>query len=261
MLEVGEVFHDQEALEIAGSAARFLALRLNRSVESENEVCFSYTPNDKTVIYNSSALVGAFLARAGSLFGDNGYLVLARKAMAFLVHAQLPTGGWYYGRLRRQRWIDSFHTSYNLCALLDYHRATSDASFEQAMLRGNRYYQTTFFTHEGAPRYFDKRTFPIDIHACAQAILHFVAFSAVAPKALDRAAKTLHWTIQNMSAPDGQFYYQRHRLWTNRTPYMRWGQAWMLRAMASSLRAISSFGQGLDYHARGKQNADLDRPG
>ena len=59
--------------------------------------------------------------------------------------------------------------------------------------------------------------FPIDIHACSQAILHFIAFSSIDPAALERAWKTFHWTARNMAAPDGSFYYQRHRMWTNRT--------------------------------------------
>ena len=111
--------------------ARFLASRLNRSFESADEVCFSYTPKDKTLIYNSSALAAVFLARIGSLRGNQEYLSLARKAMVFLQRGQLETGGWYYGRLRRQRWIDSFHTSYNVCALLDYQRITGDRTFER----------------------------------------------------------------------------------------------------------------------------------
>ncbi len=241
MLEMSEVFGDAEALEIAESVARFMASRLKRSFESADEVCFSYTPNDQTLIYNSSALVGVFLARAGSLRGNEAYLSLARKVMVFLQRGQLQTGAWYYGRLRRQRWIDSFHTSYNLCALLDYQRITGDPAFEQAMLSGHRYFQTTFFTRDGAPRYFHNRTFPIDIHACAQAILHFIAFSSIDPSALERASKTFHWTMRNMAAPDGSFYFQRHRLWTNRTAYMRWGQAWMLQALARLLRAGGSF--------------------
>jgi hypothetical protein len=235
MMDLGEVFGDREALEIAESAARFMASRLNRSVESVDEVCFSYTPNDKTLIYNSSALAGVFLARVGRLRSDPAYLTLAHKAMVFLERGQLPTGGWYYGQLGRQRWIDSFHTSYNVCALLDYQRITGDRRFERAMLLGHRYYQKTFFTPEGAPRYFHNRTFPIDIHACSQAILHFNAFSSIDPAARERASKTFHWTMKHMAAPDGSFYYQRHRLWTNRTPYMRWGQAWMLRALAQLL--------------------------
>ena len=225
MLRMSEVYQDQEARGIAESAARFMVSRLNRSFESESQVCFSYTPNDTTLIYNSSALAGVFLARMG-------YLPLARKAMAFLVEHQLPDGGWYYGKLRRQRWIDSFHTSYNVCALLDYQQIAGDRSFEAAMLRGHRYYANNFFSAAGAPTYFHDRVFPIDIHACSQAILHFAAFSC-----LDRAWQTFGWTVKNMGAPDGSFYYQRHRVGTNRTAYMRWGQAWMLRALAGLMRA------------------------
>ena len=244
MMEKHKVFADSEALEIAESVARFLASRLNRSFESADEVCFSYTPNDKMLIYNSSALTGAFLARAGRLSGNENYLSLARKAMVFLQKGQLPTGGWYYGRLRRQHWIDSFHSSYNVCALLDYQRITGDSSFEGAMLLGHQYYQSSFFTEEGAPKYFHNRTFPIDIHTCSQAILHFIAVSSIDPTALDRAWKTFEWTMRNMAAADGSFYYQRHRLWTNRTPYMRWGQAWMLRALAKLLLASTKHRPG-----------------
>lgn len=251
MLEMGEVFQDPEAREIGESTAHFLASRLNRSFESSSEICFSYTPNDRTVIYNSSALVAAFLARSGRASGNETYLALARKAMAFLEQAQLPAGGWYYGQLRRQRWIDSFHTSYNVCALLDYQHATGDPAFERAMLLGHRYYRATFFTADGAPRYFHNRLFPNDIHACSQAILHLIAFSSVDPTALDHAWKTFRWTMRNMAGRDGAFYYQRHRLWTNHTPYMRWGQAWMLRALARLLLASGDLSPGLDYDARG----------
>jgi hypothetical protein len=232
LLDMSEVFGDEEAKEIGESAARFMASRLNRSFESNDAICFSYTPHDQTLIYNSSALVGVFLSRAGRLQGNETYLSLARKAMVFLARGQLATGGWYYGQLRRQRWIDGFHTSYNVCALLDYQRITGDSSFEEALLRGHHFYQTNFFAHEGAPKYFHNRIFPIDIHACSQAILHFSAFSSIDPQALERASETFRWTTKNMAAPDGSFYYQRHRLWTNRTAYMRWGQAWMLHALA-----------------------------
>jgi hypothetical protein len=241
MLEMSEVFGDPEARAIGESAARFMATRLQRSFESDDAVCFSYTPNGKTWIYNSSALVGVLLARVGRLLGNDAYLSLGRKAMVFLEKGQLESGGWYYGQLRRQRWIDSFHTSYNVCALLDYQRITGDSSFEQAMLTGHRYYQATFSTKEGAPKYFHNRVFPIDIHACSQAILHFAAFSPIDPAALERASKTFHWTGTHMAAADGSFYYQRHRLWTNRTPYMRWGQAWMFRALARLLVANGRF--------------------
>jgi hypothetical protein len=240
MMEMHRVFADSEALEIAESVARFLVTRLHRSFESNDAICFSYTPADNTQIYNSSALAAVVLARIGSLRQDQEYLSLAHKAMVFLQRGQLETGGWYYGRLRRQRWIDGFHTSYNVCALLDYQRITGDRTFQDTMLLGHRYYQTHFFTREGAPKYFHDRTFPIDIHACSQAILHFIAFSSIDPQALELARRTYRWTTRNMAASDGAFYYQRHRCWTNRAPYMRWGQAWMLRALAKLRLASAS---------------------
>jgi hypothetical protein len=240
MMEMSKVFADSEALEIGESVARFLATRLNRSFESPEELCFSYTPGDRTQIYNSSALAGVFLARVGSLREDQEYLCQAHKTMVFLQAGQLETGGWYYGRLRRQHWIDGFHTSYNVCALLDYQWITGDRTFKDAMLLGHRYYKANFFTDDGAPRYFNNRTFPIDIHACSQAIMHFTAFSSIDPQALELAFRTFRWTMSNMAAPDGAFYYQRHRYWTNRALYMRWGQAWMLRALAKLVLASSS---------------------
>jgi hypothetical protein len=88
------------------------------------------------------------------------HLSLAHKALVFLQRGQLESGGWYYGRLRRQRWIDGFHTSYNVCALLDYERFTGDRTFKDAMLLGHRYYKATFFTDDGAPKYFMTAPFP-----------------------------------------------------------------------------------------------------
>ena len=79
-------------VEIAESVARFMTTRLHRSYESADEVCFSYTPNDKTLIYNSSALTGAFLAWIGRLSDNDEYLSLSRKAMVFLQRGSTADG-------------------------------------------------------------------------------------------------------------------------------------------------------------------------
>ena len=120
MLEMFEVFGDREALEMAKSVARFLILRLNRSFESEAEVCFSYTPNDRTLIFNNSALAAAFVARGGRLQGNLEYLSLAKKGMAFSCTPPDAVRWLALWVPSFVLWIDSFHTSYNVCALLDY---------------------------------------------------------------------------------------------------------------------------------------------
>jgi hypothetical protein len=237
LLDMADLLNDREAFDMAHSAGRFFANRLNRSVDTADEVCFSYSPGDRTRIYNSSALVAGFLTRLWRCIGDDEYLSLARRSMRYLINRQRRDGAWCYGEATRQRWIDSFHTGYNLEALLGYRQLTGEGFVDAAIERGYTYYTRTFF-REGAPAYYHDRLYPIDIHSCSQAILTSCAFEQKDGQALKRAMAVAEWTLNNMQAEDGSFYYQRHRTWTNRTPYLRWGQAWMFRALARLRRSV-----------------------
>jgi hypothetical protein len=232
-LDVAETFGDPEAQVIANSVGKFFIARLNRSVDLEDQVCFSYTPGDRALIYNASALVGAFLARLGHQSKNDEYSELAKRCMNFVAAAQHRDGSWAYGAKPSQSWIDHFHTGYNLCAISDYSCFSGDASHEAALDRGYSFYKRLFFRGDGAPKYFHNSVYPIDVHSCSQAILTFCAFRWRDPSAVELALRTAIWTVRNMQSPEGFFYYQRHRFWTNRTPYMRWGQAWMFRALAN----------------------------
>jgi hypothetical protein len=53
--------------------------------------------------------------------------------------------------------------------------------------------------------------------------------------AMALAEKIAAWAIDNLRDRSGYFYYQRRRLFTVRTPFMRWTQAWMLYALARLL--------------------------
>ena len=44
---------------------------------------------------------------------------------------------------------------------------------------------------------------------------------------------------RNLRDPRGFFHYQRRRLYTVRTPYMRWSQGWMPYALARFLEVSS----------------------
>jgi hypothetical protein len=232
LLDHAETFADEHSRTIALSATRWLIDALQRSVEEPNCLCFSYTPHDRTRIFNNSALIGALLARVSQFPDLASYRDTARRIMQYLADGHASDGSWTYGAARSQSWIDSFHTGYNLCALVDYQRHTGDPTFSTAMMNGYDFYRSRFFDGDGRPRYFHDRTYPIDIHACSQAIITFCAFSDLDPTALDRAHEVARWTIANLLNPDGSFGYQVHRLWKDRTPYVRWSQAWMFRALA-----------------------------
>ena len=36
------------------------------------------------------------------------------------------------------------------------------------------------------------------------------------------AGRVLRWTLANLRRRDGRFAFQRHRLWRNTVPYIRW---------------------------------------
>ena len=229
---------DQEAGEMAESAGRFLVTRLNRPVDTELDLCFSYTPWNRSRIFNSSALTAAFLTRLAMERGRDEYLPLARRAMHYLARAQRTDGAWFYGAGRSQRWIDGFHTGYNLEALLTYRQVTGDGSFDDPIRRGYDFYLENFFTIAGAPKYFHNRLYPIDIHSCSQAILTFCAFQSERTEAREKALQAALWTLGHMRGSEDCFIYQQHRWWRDGTPYMRWGQAWMFRALARLQRTL-----------------------
>ena len=255
LLDMAETFGDDEAREMAQSVGRFLVTRLNRPVDTRRHLCFSYTPRDQMKVYNASVHVGALLARLAS--HEPEYLELARRAMSYLVSCQDANGAWYYGAARKHRWIDGFHSAYNVEALHTYQRSTGDAAFYEAMRRGYEYYVATFFRADGAPKYLHDSLYPIDIHSCSQAILTFCDLAELDRHAKTRALHVTRWTLKNMRGADGTFFFQKHRFWTNRTPYMRWGQAWMFHALARLTRQYFRDGRKKARHASLKPASTL----
>jgi hypothetical protein len=240
LLDMSEAFGDEEAKSLAWSAARFIVTRLPRSVETESEICWSYTPDGRTRIFNNSVLAGALLARIAAQGGPAEYGDLALRTMEYLARAQHADGAWAYGAGRMQGWIDHFHTGYNLGALAEFQRLTGDARYDTVLQRGLRFYLDNFFTADLAPKYFHDAVYPVDIHSCAQAVISLCDLAAHIPDWEERALAVARWTLANMRGDDGAFFYQRHRFTVNRTRYMRWGQAWMYRALVRLEHALTA---------------------
>ena len=232
MLDLWEVFGDAQALAMATSAGRFIVRRLNRPVDLPEQLCFSYTPSSFTRILNSSALCCAYLARLGAIVQSEEYLATSKRGMNYLAAKQGRDGSWPYGEGRLQKWVDSFHTGFNLSALQAYETASGDHSYVGTWEAGLRFYVKSFFTADGAAKYYSDSVYPIDIHSCSQALLVLADLTERDREARDLALRVLQWTEANMQSTDGYFYYQRHRWWVNRVPYMRWAQAWMFRGLA-----------------------------
>ncbi len=240
LIEAYEIFSDQLFLQMARSSCEFILTDLNRSVESEDEVCFSYSPLDGTRIFNASLLAAEILASVGALTGETQLCGLALRAARYVVRRQGDDGSWVYGVERRQHWIDNFHTAYVLLSLSRILRSCSGAEvdLDQALRRGYKFWRERFFLADGWPKYYHDSLYPADAHAAATAIITLTELQALDCGALPLAEKIAAWTIHNLRDRQGFFYYQRRRFYTVHTPYMRWTQAWMLYALARLLEGL-----------------------
>ena len=220
-----------KAREMALPIGEFILQDLYR-FEENGAICFSYTPIDNYFVHNANLLGASLLIRLFKETGKEEYRDTALAALAYSMKHQRPDGSWFYAEKETAHWIDSFHTGFNLQAI----RYFLDLGFAEEYLaqyeKGVRFYADNFFLADGTPKYYHDRVYPIDIHSPAQAV---VFFSGMGKKYEELTNKTLNWMIENMQGPDGAFYFQKHKYYTNKIPYMRWGQAWAFHALTEYL--------------------------
>jgi hypothetical protein len=246
LLDAHALLGDERCLEMAKGAATFISEDLY-SLASNGQPTLAYPlPDSKVPVHNANLLGAAFLVRmhrygAPPLALERG-LGLARHAAS----RQHADGSWSYGESPHWRWVDNFHTGFNLCALHDVAQQGRTQEFDGTLERGFDFYRRNLFLPSGAPRYRADRTFPIDIHCVAQALITLPKLQHLDPGNLDMAARVYRWAAAHLRDEDGHFHYQAWPWATVRIAYMRWSQAWMLLAMATLLGALVPH----DAHAR-----------
>jgi len=225
--------------EVALSAAEFVINDLHRTPLGDGFL-FSYSPlKGNDTVFNASLLGSRLLAYCAHETGNDTYQQAARASISACCSQQRDDGAWTYGMHPVQSWVDSFHTGYNLDALIAYQQLTGDTSFEDNIERGFNYYITHFFDPDGTPSYYDNKRYPIDIHCPAQ-LLITLSRSGRFNQYRDLAQKVLNWTIQHMQSPKGYFYYQLKQGINSRIPYMRWSNAFMFNALTYYLLSTNS---------------------
>ncbi len=238
-VEAYEASGDEQFLKAATEICSFILTGLNRSNETDDEVCFSYTPIDHTGILNANLLAGECLARIGAATGNEEYLKMAAKTVRFVIRRQNSKGAWVYGVGEKQVWVDNFHTAYVLLSLYRISGEIEELRAEtfDAINLGAGYWLGKFFLDDGTPKYYDTETYPVDIHSAAAAIAAMSELKAIDARMLPMAQRTADWAIENMCDASGYFYYQKRKTSVVKTPFMRWGQSWMAYALARLIEA------------------------
>jgi hypothetical protein len=235
-LEAHEVLGNSKYLDVAASVgewAKSLPRELTRS-----GTCLSYVPFKQVSIHNSNMLGAALLAKLAVQTHDGEARELAREAMMYSCARQNPDGAWFYGEDKKYHWIDNFHTGYNLDCLKRYIDSTADRDYESSLHSGFQYFKLHFFEPDGRPKYYHDKAGPTDIQCAAQAIDTLAFFSETDSEALELAVKVALWTIKNMQARDGHFYYRDLKWKKVKTPMFHWGQGTMFKALAHLLSKL-----------------------
>jgi len=238
LLDAYEIFKEQELLETARSSCDFIINDLNRTYDEKGNFAFSYSPLDKSVVYNASFLGSRLLARVYHYTKEKDLIKTAEKSVAFCTDHQHSDGSWSYGIAEFHKWIDSFHTGYNLECISEFIKYSEEEKYQDNLERGLRYYLTSFFTEQGMSKYYNTSIYPIDLHSPAQLIITLSRLGRL-HEYNNLADSVLEWTIRNMKSVEGFFYYKKYRYYTNKIPYMRWTQAWMFYALSEYLYYIS----------------------
>lgn len=236
----------ENAKKIIHSAANYV-LNDIPITNFENGHSFAYTHQSKGVCYNASLHAAEILDRA-KVTGKSIDKDLIEGAVMFVINRQKQDGSWYYSYNpdtdTERRQID-FHQGFILVSLyniLQNNNLSQRKKVSESISKGLEFYRDHQFTEEGQSFWRLPKKYPVDIHNQSQGILTFSIFNQWDRSNLKHAEIILNWTTRHMQDKTGYFYYRIHPFYTDKTPYIRWGQAWMLLAISEFIKNREQWG-------------------
>ena len=235
LLEWADLSGDSAAHEAALSAADFLAKGLNR-MTTDAGTCLSYTPLDDFAVHNASLMAASFIHDIARLTGAEDRIGLAMACLDFTLSEQRDDGAFEYwaASQRSVSHIDNYHTGFVLRSLHEFASAGTERA-SRALDSGWRFYASEMLPGDARERPLDalRDDSRLNIHSAAESILCPATLACRYTEAGEIAHRSARWAVENMLNEDGSFAY----MWTadrvDRTAYIRWGEAWMLLALAS----------------------------
>jgi uncharacterized protein YyaL (SSP411 family) len=237
------ITQELEEKNIAQSAANFL---IEGFFQNEKTYpFFAYSKSDdkpEHITLNASAQAIEALSAILSIEENTEYQSACESAAQTLMQTQNDDGSWHYtihkNGTKKRTQLD-FHQGYIIDGLLAFiPHSNNKNELIKCIEKASNFYQNTMFRKDGRSYFRYPRPVPIDIHNQTQGIISFSKLKDLNSNYSEFAELILNWTINNMQANSGYFYYQKWPLITNKVPHMRWGQAWMMLAMSTYLKTI-----------------------
>jgi hypothetical protein len=239
-VESYKVLKRDDLIQMARSGYEFLINSLlHESKDGYFYLNYDSLSDDKIVI-NASAEGLSAICKLMNLCNDKNLKETSYNLAEFLIKTQNMDGSWIYskynsGKVRTQ--LD-FHQGFIIDSLLEYLPfATSNQRDRviSSIQNGSKFYKEKQFFQDGRCHFRYPREYPIDIHNQAQGIITFSKLAPFNNEFSDFSTQIVLWTILHMQDSAGYFYYQKYRFFQNKIPHMRWGQAWIMLALATYL--------------------------
>jgi len=232
--------NDIASLKICEKICEFYMNELSIDKIDENKICFSYTPLDDFHVHNANLFVAEFLIKIGKETKNENYVHLGKLAANYAISEQNDDGSIYYwGRVQNHKYadhLDHYHSGFELRMLFSISQLVLDKIYKSAFKRYFKFYLKNFFSEEGFPKYSPKSLYPINIHSCAESIL---CLTVVDSQKKIEVEQLINMINDKMLTKKGWFLYMIRKVGPlkikSRIPYLRWGQAWMMRALSEYL--------------------------
>lgn len=236
-VECYKILKEDNLKEIAINACNFLVKNLLR--KSGKDYFFKYTLTESNkIVLNASAQGLEAISHLLLIYEDEELKDVCEKLANFLIKKQRDDGSWVYsvsknGKVRIQ--LD-FHQGYMIDGLLAFFPYSKNKDeIISCVEKGAKFYKEILFLENGESYYRYPLRYPVDIHNQTQGIITSSKLGILDVKYLEFARKIAEWTIPKMQDKWGYFHYQKWPFHTNKVPHMRWGQAWMMLALATLL--------------------------
>ena len=189
--------------------------------ETDDKLCFAYIPQKDAEVHNANLLAAKFLSNF------DGHEEIVKKAVKFSVEDINQDGAWAYGTKPFHRWVDNFHTAFNIESLA---KICPDRDIYKKVVD---YFVENLFDEKGCPKYYDNKLYPLDIHVIAEDLIVIKSLlKDIDNPKITLITENLNDLIEKFQDKSGYFYYQKNKNFICKIPYIRWNQAWMFYALS-----------------------------
>lgn len=241
-----QVTGENDYLDVCVSICQFITNDLNMDRIDKNTICFSYTPLDDFHVHNANLFAAEYLVRIGKATGNQAYIDLGTQAANYALLEQNPDGSIYYWGKKQNfinpNHIDHYHSGFEMRLLYQLWKSTGRFDYYRTVESYYQFYHQNLIyqdNHITIPKHTPEQLYPVNIHSCSESILLNAVLASEFEEAKQILPGVVQWTINHMQTNHGWFAYQYRRSGNlTKIPYIRWGQAWMLLALAKCYTGI-----------------------